>query len=402
MDFLDYDSGDEDLTVVIESEDGTPYCETKVNSVLIKMLSPWWRVKLTSLGFKDSVQEGRCVIMHDNPRVAELALKAVKFRLRQADLVAEGDLALTFTIWQLADMWQFGYLSSICQGALQDLVKNLSTETETLTFVTEALEHSDAILEEVLVPFFVDHPKERRAKVYLALSDRAMLRLAEAAPIAGFQSGAPKFEERLAAYASTCDDNDLLQYMQHNPEARKKAIYSARSSECCMMLFAAAPLAFVKDMVSVALHSSWTQNEKELALSAIDYGRTTSNDAEFLDHSHHKLPQQAYVYRALWQCAQQRVAHPEATISQSAPWVVHCCQDYFGGDTKIVTAGPVKLQMRSVRQAVFFCSSPAYGVLFRYGTNKGVVRAAFPFAFHGGDVLIVHESPNAAVLKMIN
>ena len=89
-----------------------------VSSVLIKMLSPWWRAKLTSGGCKDSVQESRCVVVHENPRVAELALDAAKFRLRQADLVAKGDLNFAYTTWQLADMWQFGYLSSICQGAL--------------------------------------------------------------------------------------------------------------------------------------------------------------------------------------------------------------------------------------------------------------------------------------------
>jgi len=51
------------------------------------------------------------VIVHENPRVAEVALDAAKFRLQQADLVAEGDLNLAYTTWQLADMWQFGYLS---------------------------------------------------------------------------------------------------------------------------------------------------------------------------------------------------------------------------------------------------------------------------------------------------
>ena len=87
-----------------------------VSSVLIKMLSPWWRAKLTSGGFKDSVQESCCVIVHENPRVAELALDTAKFRLRQADLVAKGDLDFAYTTWQLADMWQFGYLSSISIG----------------------------------------------------------------------------------------------------------------------------------------------------------------------------------------------------------------------------------------------------------------------------------------------
>lgn len=123
------------------------------------------------------------MIVHENPRVAELALDAAKFRLQQADLVAEGDLNLAYTTWQLADMWQFGYLSSICQRALQDLLKDLSTDADRLDFVKLALSHNDSILEEVLVPFFVDHPEERKTDSYLAFSDRVLLRLAEVAPI---------------------------------------------------------------------------------------------------------------------------------------------------------------------------------------------------------------------------
>ena len=41
MNHLAYDDEDEDLTVVIKSDAETTFCETKVNSVLIKMLSPW-------------------------------------------------------------------------------------------------------------------------------------------------------------------------------------------------------------------------------------------------------------------------------------------------------------------------------------------------------------------------
>lgn len=104
MNHLDYDEGDEDLTVRFRQKDGTTYCCTNVNTLLLKMLSPWWRAKMTSSGFKGSVNDGRCVIVHENPMVAELALKAAKLRLQQVDLVAEGDLGLAFSIWQLADM----------------------------------------------------------------------------------------------------------------------------------------------------------------------------------------------------------------------------------------------------------------------------------------------------------
>ncbi len=41
MNHLAYDDEDEDLTVVITSDAETTFCETKVNSVLIKTLSPW-------------------------------------------------------------------------------------------------------------------------------------------------------------------------------------------------------------------------------------------------------------------------------------------------------------------------------------------------------------------------
>lgn len=405
MNHLDYDEGDEDLTVAIQSEDGTTYCCTKANTLLLKMLSPWWRAKLTSSGFKGSVNDGRCVIVHENPRVAELAMKAAKLRLQQADLVAEGDLGQAFSIWQLADMWQFGYLSSICQGALKVLLKNLSEDTETLTFVTVALEHSDAILEDVIVPFFVENQTERKPTVYLAFSDKALLRLAEVAPIAGFQAGfdlsSLQFRRRLNAYAADCDEDELLHYLQRNPEARTKQLYSTRSFECCLMLFASAPLPFVKDMVSMALDSSWSEIEKELVLSAIDYDRVTSNDSEYLYRHHDQLPQQTYLYRALWQRSRHNVKHSAATISQSPPWVIACCHDQYG-EQQTVKAGPIKLHVRGVRQAVFFSTTPAYGILYFNGRPHGVVQPGLPFDFAAGNVLVVYEAQNAVILKSVN
>ena len=400
MNHLAYDDEDEDLTVVIKSDAETTFCETKVNSVLIKMLSPWWRAKLTSGGFKDSVQESRCVIVHENPRVAELALDAAKFRLQQADLVAEGDLNLAYTTWQLADMWQFGYLSSICQGALQDLLKDLSTDADRLEFVKVALNHNDAILEEVLVPFFVDHPEERKTELYLAFSDRVLLRLAAIAPIAGFQSRSPQFRERFLEYASGCDDSELTKYMQCNPEARNQQLFLSRSFECCMILFAAAPLPFVKDMISVALQSSWTPEEKELALSAIDYSRVTSIDQEYLTDHHHQLPQQAYIYRALWQSSQQQVSHPGTTISSSAPWTIHCYHDSH--QLPPLRAGPIRFERIDYRQSIFFSDVAAYGLIYSYDYCDGVVQAARPFSFSAGSVLIVYESVNNAVVTAVS
>lgn len=404
MNHLAYDDEDENLTVVIKSDAGTTFCETKVNSVLIKMMSPWWKAKLTSGGFKDSVQDSRCVIVHENPRVAELALDAAKFRLQQADLVAEGDLNLAYTTWQLADMWQFGYLSSICQGALQDLLKDLSRDVERLEFVKVALNHNDAILEEVLVPFFVDHPEERKTDLYLAFSDRVLLRLAEVAPIAGFQSRSQMFRERFRVYASGCDDSELTQYMQHNPEARNQQLFLSRSFECCVLLFAAAPLPFVKDMVHVALQSSWTAEEKELALSAINYSRVTSIDHEYLRDHHPELPQHAYIYRALWLSSQRRVSHPAVTISSSAPWTIHCCHDDYTSNQQLLRAGPIKFTRLNHRQSVFSSDVAAYGLLYRCRSDYcvGVVQAAKPFIFGEGSVLIVYESFNNAMVTAVS
>ena len=402
MNHLAYDDEDEDLTVVIKSDAETTFCETKVNSVLIKMLSPWWRAKLTSGRIKDCVQEKRCVIVHENPRVAKLALDAAKFRLQQADLVAEGDLNLAYTTWQLADMWQFGYLSSICQGALQDLLKDLSTDADRLEFVKAALNHNDAILEDVLVLFFVDHPEERKTDLYLAFSDRVLLRLAEVAPIAGFQSRSSQFRERFHVYASGCDDSELTQYMQCNPEARSQQLFLSRCFECCVILFAAAPLPFVKDMISVALQSSWAPEEKELALSAIDYSRLTSLDQEYLKDHHHELPPQAYIYRALWQSLQQQVSNPGTTISSSAPWIIHCCHDDYKSDQRLLTAGPIRFERISYQQSVFFSDVAAYGSLYCYDFCAGVVQAAKPFRFNEGSVLIVYESLNNAKVTAVS
>ena len=342
------------------------------------------------------------MIVHENPRVAEVALDAAKFRLQQADLVAEGDLNLAYTTWQLADMWQFGYLSSICQGALKDLLKDLSTDADRLDFVKLALSHNDSILEEVLVPFFVDHPEERKTDSYLAFSDRVLLRLAEVAPIAGFQSRSHQFRERFRVYASGCDDSELTQYMQCNPEARYQQLFLSRSFECCVILFAAAPLPFVRDMISVALQSSWTPEEKELALSAIDYSRVTSIDQGYLTDHHHELPQQAYIYWALWQSSQQHVSHPEITISSSAPWTIHCCRDGYKPGQRCLRAGPIRFENIDYQQADFFSDVAAYGVLYSYNYCVGVVQAAQPFRFSKGSVLIVCESLNNAVVTAVN
>ena len=396
MDHLDYDDTDEDLTIVIKSEDDTVFCESKVNSVLLKMLSPWWKTKLTSSGFSDWVHSSSCTITHESPRVAEFALNAARLRIKQSDLVSEADLGFTFQLWQLADMWQFGYLSGLCQGALQELLTGQDADT-LKSFVTAALEHSDAILESVLVPFFIDHPKERSQAVYLAFDDKPMLRLAEVAPIAGFQSVSQNFKDRLASYVETCNDTVLVQYLQNNPEARSTALYRKQSFERCMLLFAAAPLPFVQDMVELTLKSSWAKEMKQLAMSAIDFDRVTSRDQRYLSLHHNELPQEVYIYRALWKCTQRMVANPAFSMATSPPWAVAYTQTHYGED-KAGHAGPVKFTMQSVRQAVFFCNSPAYGIV----NDRRIVRPGMPFAFHSGDWIVVYEAPSAFISRSIN
>lgn len=285
----------------------------------------------------------------------------------------------------------------MCQGALQDLLKDLSTDVDRLEIVKVALNHNDAILEEMLVPFFVDHPKERKTNLYLAFSDRVLLRLAEVAPIAGCQSRSHQFRDRLHEYASGCDDSELTHYMQCNPEARSQQLFLSCSFECCVILFAAAPLPFVKDMIRIALKSSWTSEEKELALSAIDYSRVTSMDLK--DH-HHELPQQAYIYRALWQYSQRPVSHPGSTISSSAPWTIHCCHEDYTSNQQL-RAGPIRFERIDRRQSVFFSDVAAYGVLHRYDYCADIMQAAQPFTFNEGSVLIVYESLNNANMTTI-
>lgn len=72
MNHLDYEGTEEDLTVTINSEDGSIVREVTVNSALLRMLSPWWKSKLASSGFKDEVINGRCTIHCESPTVSLL------------------------------------------------------------------------------------------------------------------------------------------------------------------------------------------------------------------------------------------------------------------------------------------------------------------------------------------
>ena len=220
-----------------------------------------------------------------------------------------------------------------------------------------------------------------------------MLRLAEVAPIAGFQTLSDKFKDRLANYVETCNDTTLVQYLQNNPEARSTFLYRKLSFERCMLLFAAAPLPFVQDMVELVVESSWAEVQKQLAMSAIDFTRMTSQDQSYLSKHHTKLPQEVYVYQALWKCTQRLVAQPEFSMASSPPWAIACAKNHYGMDEIAAQAGPVKFVMQGSKQSVFFCSTSAYGIL-----NEGwIVRSGMPFPFRSGDRIVVYAAPNAFV-----
>lgn len=393
MNHLDYDSADEDLTVLVESENGASFCECTVNSMLLKMMSPWWKTKLTPSGFKDHVREDACTIVYESPSVAECALNAARLRTTKADLVAT-DLGFVFQVWQLADMWQFTYLTSLCDSALQDLLTD--TDAETLqSFVTTALEHSDAMMEDVLIPFFISHPTQRSADLYLAFDDKAMLKLAQMAPIAGFQARS-SFANRLASHAERCADDELVQYMEQNPEARSPALYRQQTLERCIVLFAKAPLAFVKHMVELVLTSTWSTEQRDFALMAIDFGRVTSFDLKYLKGVHERLPQQAYIFKHLWMCSQRLHKNEYLSTSLSAPWAVACAKDCFC-DTRTVSVGPIQVSIRGTRNATFEGAPTAYGLL-GCSDNPRVVRPGRSFTFSYGQVLVIYDASNAAFL----
>ena len=402
MEYLDYDGAEEDLTVVVmDSEDDVVFAEVAINSALLKMLSPWWKTKLTATGFKDSVRDGRCFVVHDSPEVAEMALGAAKLRLSQEDLQADADLNLIFKLWRLADMWQFGYLSRMCQVAMTSVL----TQTDEATlkeFVESALQHSDTVLDDVLVPLFVENPQFRTPKLYLAFDDLTLFTLAEAAPIAGFQAQNEEFKHRLAEYVDTLDDDCFVRLMLNNPEARSQTLYSERSLECFMLSCASAPLPLVSSMVDVVLKSDWSSEQKEVAISAIDFDRLISTDQKFFCVYHKQLPYLSYVWHALWLASTTQLAFPYISIARSAPWTVAFSDEYLP-HTKEISVGPVTVVLHSRGNASFGCVSPAYGILrtprswsrLNDSYFQQVVQPGRPFSCGSNTVLIVYESPLA-------
>lgn len=215
MEFLDYDDAEEDLTVVVTAHDESVFCEVAINSTLLKMLSPWWKMRLTSIGFRTTVHDHRCTVSHESPEIAELALRAAKLRLNHDDLIAEDDLNTVFKLWRLADMWQFGYLSKLCQEAIKTLLTQ--TDADALEeFITSALEHNETVVDDVLLPLLLECPQFRSPSLYLAFDDSTLFKLAELAPMAGFQTNHPDFAERLTDHVAGLADDDFVRYIARN------------------------------------------------------------------------------------------------------------------------------------------------------------------------------------------
>lgn len=407
MEFLDYDGAEEDLIVVVTSEDGTRFSEVEVNSVLLKMLSPWWRTKLTANGFKEAVRDGRCTVVHDTPEVADMALRAAKLRLKQTDLQTDADLNSIFKLWRLADMWQFGYLAKMCQSTMTHLLTQ-TDETSIREFVSTATEHSDTILDDVLLPLFLENPQLRSPRLYLAFDDRTMFALAERAPIAGWLTASAEYYVRLEQHVENMDDDGFVKFMVANPEARFQDLYSSRSAECCMVLFSEAPLPLVSSMTSIILKSGWNDDQKETSMLAIDFDRVVSHESEFFEKVHEQLPKVTYIWQSLWRASTRQLKNRFLSMSHAQPWVVTFSDDYCS-DTKHVTAGPIEVVLRNRGDALFFSSVPAYGVVRTHLPQNpwcwsddlyfcDVVQPGKQFYCTVNSVLVIYES-TATVLN---
>lgn len=406
MEFLDYDGAEEDLIVVVTSEDGTVFSEVAVNSVLLRMLSPWWKTKLTPNGFKEEIRDGRCTVIDDTPEVAVMALQIAKLRFHQQDLQKDADLNTIFKLWRLADMWQFGYLAKMCQSAMTHLLTQ-TDEASIREFISSAMDHSETIMEDVLLPLFLENPQLRTPTLYLAFDDQTMFTVAERAPIAGWLTASADYNDRLEHYVETLDDDEFVRFMVANPEARFQNLYALRSVECCMLLFAEAPLPLVSSMISLVLSSGWNRSQKEIAMLAVDFDRIVGHESKFFERVGEQLPSVTYIWQSLWRASNRQRANRFLSISYAAPWVVTFSDNYFS-DAKKISAGPIEVVLRGRNDAHFFSSVPAYGVVRTHCTNNSwcwlessyqcdVVQPGQQFLCGVNSVLVIYES-DATVL----
>ena len=241
-------------------------------------------------------------------------------------------------------MWQFGYVVHLCQQALRkQLVDQGVREVENL--LQPAMQHSERFLEQVLEPLFIGCEEERSNKIYLSLVGIATVRLAQVAPIQGFQQNSD-FQDQLAAVSQQWTQQQLCDYMQHNVEARSKRLYAIQSPDTCCTLFSIAPLPRVCDMLSIALNANWSQGQQQRAICAVDFNRMLTGDLDYVQNNRQQLPQDTSIFYGLWQAATRFAHHSHVSSSMKPPWTFHFHSDshVYASEILTVWAGPVRLK----------------------------------------------------------
>ncbi|KAK9833116.1 hypothetical protein WJX74_007892 [Apatococcus lobatus] len=393
---LDYDPADEDLTVELQYDNGRCHSQLRLNELLLKMFSPWWKARLSASSFQDCGVGGARVmpVRLSDPAVGALALQAARLSLSLEDVQALGDVRTTFHLWQLADMWQFGYLVDLCHQTIKLQLRGLQV-SELQQLLQPALNHSDSFLEEVLKPFFIEFDKERSRELYLCLGGAATLQLAEAAPIALFQMSSD-FQEQLRQVCQQWSMQQVCEYMERNIEARSKSFYATMSPDTCARLFASAPLPRVTDMLQIVQDSSWSRKQRTRACRAIDLGRLLHIDLQHVKLHHRQLPQDASTYHALWQASIRFAEHSHVSFSLAPPWTFHF-HSHKCGDVPSVQSGPVKLTFQTESawhlKATFVTPGKSHGILLKtpgdWPAAPSLCQRGLPFHFTTGQVLLV-------------
>lgn len=393
---LEYDPADEDLTVELQHLDGRCHAQVRLNELLLKMFSPWWRTRLSSSNFQDcghGDQDRVVRVVLAEPDVGALALRAARLALSLDDLTALGQVQTTLQLWQLADMWQFGYLVDLCHRALRVQMRGRCA-SELQQLLRPALDHSEGFLEEVLVPFFKEAKEERCKELYICLGGPATLQLAEAAPIPLFQLEGP-FQEQLRQASQQWSTQQICDYLKRNVEARSKAFYATLAPEVCTKLFASAPLPRVTDMLQIVQASRWNRKQRIRAYQAVDLKRLLDSDLSHVRVHHRQLPQTASTYQALWQASMRFAEHSHVSHSLAAPWTFHFKSKQCETIKDLtVNSGPVKLTFQTESawslRASFHTSENAHGVLLP-GTHgsPSLCQRGIPFSFQSGQILLV-------------
>ena len=138
------------------------------------------------------------------------------------------------------------------------------------------------------------------------------------------------------------------------------------------------------------LRSDWPSEQREVALSVINFDRMTAFDSRCLETNHRELPQQAYIYRALWKCCQTLVKCPYVSMSSSPPYAVFCPKTAYCCDQPEMKAGPLRVVVSGTQTAVFYCETAAYGLRCDHYTTSIVLQPGKPFKFSSGDRVVIY------------